>query len=271
MKKRLLIILSIVAALALVGGLFLIFNPFGQNPEPTPTTPSTSQPRQVTDQIITEATQKVLDTEEFTTSSAKYSQFLDNQTDITSPFPPALVLFAANTAGTYVDNAYLNPYFVSGYWDAKDDLSDAALKKFLYPSVTDELQSTLTEATTLEEPDAYTRFSPYVFMPTPGAVIPEDCAENWNNCFFLDPQIQSIKVVGTTGTEANVQVVFTTQTFFQAPEFNEGIYSVENRKYVVDMVVENTNPYFENFAATDIKVKSLTTSLDITVENPPSE
>lgn len=262
-KKLLTIILGSVALLSLAGGAFLLFNPFaGNSNEPEPT--ATNEP---TAELARQAAVDALkETDEYQTAVDTYSIYFNlNESDLGVEYDPDLIIPSLNAVGSYTEEAFFNKYFVSGYWEAKDQRSPNAINKYLSPYITEKYSEELVALSSDPAVPLWDSMRDKLYVPDPSMSVLPACAEDWEelSCFTLPPTIQKITAKGVSANTAEYTVSFQMDVIFQSPNNQDGVYTRQQRNYVVTYSVDNTNPSYKNLQMTDIKVNNATGSLDI--------
>lgn len=265
-RKPLIIGISIFAVILLVSGLGLLWFNSNQQPEPTPAPTKSSSDTtglgEAKDEIRnSELLAEFVGTDDFMEKSLATDGAFNTETSEANELSLGMLRPFAVATSLYIKDAYFNPYFVSGYWEQKDNFSENALNKFLKDKVTEKELEELKTLSKGENPRELLKDK--IYMPTNGIAANEDCAEKWTGCFVADPQITSISVNGTSETTAKVDAVFTVETLHQIPDADEGELNVEVRTYKVSFDVVNTNTDYETLKLTDIKVDKTTGSLEI--------
>ena len=256
-KKLIIIVASILVVLGIVGvgGYFLLQNNNSDTPKPSPTgTPMTPEEEQE------EAWSQVEQDELYQETVSKYSQYLNQEeSNYGDLYQGAITIPGLYAVGNYVEKGYFNPYFVSDYWQTKDNYSPNSLDSFLGEYLTDSYKENFLQ---IPRENLDNR----IFIPDASLGIPVGCAEDWidYDCFTTPPVIQKITIKGTDTNTAIFTVQFVMDVNYQSADMPVGSYLKQTRNYSVDFTVKNTNPSLKNLKFTDIKIDNVAASLEIT-------
>lgn len=256
MKKQ---IFGILGAIVLIGGLVAIGFVTGNDSSPSPTPSPTSG----------QGGSGV-------TSLSESQQFTEgNQVDTTITFnelgntPTVYTPLAVYTANKYFENAIANPYFVSGYWQTKDNYSVNAINKYLTPYLSEDLKTEyLSQLTT---PEFETFYSPLVFLPDSNLERLTECSEDWveDACFSVTPppSIDSIIVTGVDETHVKLDLTISISPQYLDPGNNGGTV-LQPRQYNISMVLVEQNPATDDSELPIMIIETISGSLDIKDNQP---
>lgn len=257
-KKLIIIITSIILVLGGigVGGYFLLQNmnnatPVKPSPSETPLTPEEEE------EI---AWNQVEQDKLYQETVTKYSQYLNQEeSKYGDLYQGAITIPGLYAVGNYVEKGFFNPYFVSNFWQTKDNYTPNSLDSYLGEYLTDSYKESLLQI-------PHENLDNRIFIPDSSLTIPVGCAEDWTDyeCFTVPPTIDKITIKGMDANTAIFTVQFTMNVNYQSPDMPVGSYLKQQRNYSVDFTVVNTNPSLENLKFTDIKIDNVSTSLDIT-------
>lgn len=265
MKRPLLYVaLGVVALLIIATGAWLFLMPKSEEPvAPQPSTTSAPVTNETIDQEVERLT-VLAETDQFTEGNQVDTDVNLDNLGTTSPVYATLSVYTANK---YVENAIANPYFVSGYWGTKDGYSVNAVKKYVTPYLTEELNIQYLEAATDPKAEAFTAFyNPKVFLPTPGLTIPEQCSEDWVKevCYTMTPPptISNVVITGLDENSVKLDATVTINPIYWNPAKSDGDLMIQPRVYTLSMALDEVNPA-NNDGKPIMLVKEITSTLDI--------
>lgn len=240
-KKPLIITLAavLVVVLAAIAGIVFL-NPFKGTPVPT-SKPSAGASEYKNEEAKSKA---LVDTKQYSEAQqSAYAQFFKNTEGVVAP---TTVPLAAWTANQYIQNAFLNPYFVSGYWAAKDNYDSSAIQKYLSPWVSEDLNKEFLKVDqTPGTPEFISYFSNKVYMPDSTLKINPSCFDTWNKeyCFSVapPPQITDMHFKALTQTSVQVDATVNVAVQYQKPDAPDGNLILQDRDYHVTFVISEKN------------------------------
>lgn len=259
-KKLIIIITTILVVLGIVGaGSYFLL----QDKTPDTTNPTATETPKTFEEEEELAWSKVEQDERYQETISKYSQYLNQEeSNYGDLYQGAITIPGLYAVGNYVEKGFFNPYFVSDYWQTKDNYSQNSLDSFLGEYLTDSYKENFVQI-------PHENLDNRIFIPDASLGIPVGCAEDWTDyeCFTTPPTIQKITVKGMDTNTAIFTVQFVMDVNYQSPDMPVGSYLKQTRNYSVDFTVVNTNPQLENLKFTDIKIDNVAASLDITNSN----
>lgn len=256
-KKLIIIITSILLVLGAIGAgaYFFLQN---KNTD-TPVKPAPTETAPTFEEEQESAWNKIEEDERYQETITKYSQYLNQEESIYGDlYQGANVIPGLYAVGNYVEKGFFNPYFVSDFWQTRDNYTPNSLDSYLGEYLTDSFKESLLSI-------PHENLDNRIFIPDASLGIPVGCAEEWieYDCFTTPPTIQKITVKGMNRDTAIFTVQFVMDVNYQAADMPVGSYLKQQRNYSVDFTVVNTNPGLENLEFTDIKIDNIATSLDI--------
>jgi hypothetical protein len=235
--KKLLAIGALVPALLLAG---CAGNP---TPEPTPSATETSRPSDTPENPESAGSWDVGQLRAYTYTPQYYetASFYGDKIEFTPDEnlvggDTAQVVTAVWTVNQYIKTAFDSGYFLAGWWESKDDFSQAGIEqvsKFATPSFQKEFSAYASAVSKNDNAEALAWLSPRVFLPStqPDYMMFETCAEDWvlNACRAEEPAISSYKATRDRSGNVKVQVdVKVTPAYNQVID---GAPGVEPRTY----------------------------------------
>lgn len=157
---------------------------------------------------------------------------------------PTELTLATWTVDQYLQNAILNPYFVSGYWQ-KDSYNIGTIDKYIAPYISSEVYDSLVQDLSSVDADAPLpeTISNKIFTPSTSAIIPPQCYDTWQEDYcFSDPyKINDFSFTGNGDNTINVNVDLTLSTLSQKLNSAEGNLSSQSRTYSFSFVLSLEN------------------------------
>lgn len=260
-NKILLSVLGVVVVIALAIVAVIVFVPGGKDlvkpsgdstsPKPIPTSTPTESP--------------LVNTKQFKDVSAKYSQFLTNG-DL-GPTPAPIMVLGVASATSYVDKAINNPYFVSGYWGAKDNYMPDSISKYLSPLLSKKLNSQFLDAAKdSSKPEFKQFFENKVYFPDASLQISPQCFDTWKTdyCFAKPPTVESLSYKGISPTSVQIQLTTVVDVLYQKPDAFQGNLISQTRAYTFSFVLDETNaPKSKDTDLPIMTISSMDASLEI--------
>lgn len=231
MKKKTLISLVLVAILALGAGLACLFfakenGMFDPAPNVDPTQAPVSLPIEETKQSI---------------EGQQYGAYFINFSGDRGGRD--LVPLSAYTAANYTKQTFFNPYYITKYWEKKDNYSENSLNKYIFPYVSDDIKNDLTEKLA-DKANIQANFASYTYMPEADKNVLPNCFDSWDvgYCFATaDPVITNMVFTQLDNDTMKVSTSFKIDAVFQKNNALEGDSVIETRNYVVDYVMSIKN------------------------------
>ena len=268
-KKKIITIVSIILAIVLLaGGGYLVYqNINNQNPKPTPGNSSGPQTLEEEQKELEAMLEEFQNTDEYKETVANYSQYLNIEESVPGDiYNGNLTIPSVYAVSKYIEEGYFNPYFVSDYWQTKDDYSANSINSFLGDYITDSYKEALVAGIPAN-------INNRVFVPDTAFGIPVGCAEDWTDyeCFNLPPEIKKITYKGLNAYTAVYTAEFQMNVNVQDANKPVGEYTVQQRNYKVDFTVTNTKSSIKDLKFTDIKINEVSPTVEITNISPASE
>lgn len=244
-KKKTIIISSILVLvlLALVG-IIATFSFKNQIIEsPSPPVIATPVPTELTSEEKIKAFEKLMDTKQFEEGSqSEYASYFSNGT-LNQLNPPDLTL-ATWTVSKYVENAITNPYFASGWWEAKDNYRQGSIDTYISPYLSKDLAKSFTSEG-LDKAGIEEKFKGKIFFPDSGLQVAPQCFETWEDgtCFAAGPKeiIEDFSFEGLSATSVRINVSVKTSVLYQKPDSAEGNLIAQHRVYNMSFVLSEKN------------------------------
>jgi hypothetical protein len=239
-KKKIIIIASLFLVVVLGIGAFLIPNFIKQNmPEPEPTT-TTVVP---VDPKLDNA--KLQETEQFKSmanSFNNYQDFLINGK--LNQVPVEELVLSTWTIDKYIENAIVNPYFVSGYWNGEDSYALSSIETYVSPYLSEtENAEFLAEAIQVKEGNISDAFANKLYMPSNDLIVPEQCYDTWEQeyCFSEAYTVNNLDYVGQENGSLLINMNLTMHPLYQKPNSPEGNLSSQDRTYSLTFQMKRIN------------------------------
>jgi hypothetical protein len=161
------------------------------------------------------------------------------------------------TADQYVQKAILNPYFVSGYWATKDDLSSDSIKSYISPYLSEALSTSfLTEADEFKTKGSMNSLASKLFIPDPILGIPAQCYDTWENeyCFSSPYEVNNFAYTGQPDGSMLLEISITINPLYQKPDSAEGNFSSQKRIYDLKFSLSRLNEPTSNDTVVPIMI-----------------